>query len=191
MKIDAIKPVIGVENDEVLHPLFFVQFLKYYNFLNQRGIDFNVLVFSGLFLHLTLESYITWITRWLLENVNKRKNRRLAKIWENHFEDNASLNKKIQFFADSFLTDADVSEVKKIEEFVGRLGALRNKIVHGHEFSITRWSDGRVERTKFAELLTSKKIDDYYKDFKNCMNTISVLFKRIDMEEITSGIPSK
>jgi hypothetical protein len=191
LKIEDTKPIIGIENDEILHPVFFGQFISYYKLLERDKTNFTALVLSGLFLHLTLESYLTWVTRWLLKNVNTHKNRRLTKLWENHFEDNANLNKKVQFFADSFLTDANISEVKKIEKFVSELAALRNKIVHGHEFSITRWSDGKVEKTKLAELLTFKRIDYYYNGFKSCMGTISALLKRVDMEDITSGIPSK
>ena len=188
---DDAKPIIGVENDEILHPVFFRQFLRHYKLLRQDKTNFTALVLSGLFLHLALESYITWITRWLLKNVNRRKNRRLTRLWENHFESNANLNRKVQFFVDSFLNDTDMSEVKKIEKFIGELSALRNKIVHGHEFSVTRWSDGSVKKTKFAELLTFKKIDYYYSGFKSCMGIISVLFKEIDLEDMTSGIPSK
>ena len=191
LKIEDTKPIIGIENDEILHPVFFGQFVSYYKLLGRDKTNFTALVLSGLFLHLTLESYLTWITRWLLKNINRSKNRRLTKLWENHFEDNASLNKKVQFFADSFLTDADISEVKKIEKFVSELAALRNKIVHGHEFSITRWSNGKVEKTKLAELLTFKKIDYYYDGFKSCMSIISTLLKKVDMEDRTSGIPSR
>lgn len=191
VKLDILKPTIGVENTEILHPLFFTQFLRYYEVLKQNKTNFPALVLTGLFLHLTMESYITWTIRWLLKNINIRKNRRLTKLWENHFEDSANLNKKVQFFADSFLTDTDISEVKKIKKFVSKLGSLRNRIVHGHEFSVVRWSNGREERTKLAELLTFKKISDNYKNFKDCMNIMSTLLKKVDMEDITSGIPSK
>lgn len=191
VKQDGIKPVGGVVNTEKLHPLFFDQFLKNYRTLKQKKTDFTALVLSGLFLHLTLESYITWTVRWLLENVNRRKNRRPNKLWENHFENNANLKRKVQFFSDVFLTDADKSKVEEIKKFAGSLGFLRNKIVHGHEFSVTHWSDGKVEKTELAELLTIQKIDENYKNFKECMDIMSALIEKIDIEDMTSGIPSK
>jgi hypothetical protein len=191
MKKTTFKPVVGISDDEVLHLLFFDQFIKNYQSLVYGRKDFNALVLSGMFLHLTLESYITWINRWLLKNVNRRKNIRLLRLWEKHYENNASLNKRIQFFSNIFLTIDSAPEVKKIEELINRLGALRNSIVHGHEFSVTRWSNGKVEKTKFAELLTFQKIDEHYNDFKNCMNIIETLLKKIDIEDMTAGLPSK
>jgi len=191
MKKDNIKPVIGISDDEVLHPLFFDQFVKNYQSLGHGRKDFNALVLSGMFLHLTLESYITWIIRWLLEHVNRRKNRRMARLWKKHYENNASLNKRIQFFSFVFLTSDNLSKVEKVEKLINSLGVLRNDIVHGHEFSITRWSNGKVEKTKFAELLTPKKMDEHYREFVSCMNIIATLLKEIDIEDMTSGLPSK
>ena len=156
---------------------------------NKNNLDSIVL--SGLFLHLTLESYITWTTRWLLKNINRHKNRRLIAIWENHFENDASLNKKIKFFSDSFLTNEDKSEVKKIEKFANKLGTLRNRIVHGHEVSVIRWGNNTKVKTELAKLLTSEEIENYYNDFLDCMRIFSSLFKKIDMEDTTSGLPSK
>jgi len=191
LSIKVTRPVIGVENNERLDPVFFRQFLSRYKLLERNKTNFTALVLSGLFLHLTLESYITWIIRWLLRNVNRGKNRRVLKLWENHFEDNASLNEKAQFFADIFLTDSDMQKVRKIKKFVNELAVLRNKIVHGHEYSITRWSNRKPEKTKLAELLTFKRINDYYKGFIDCMHLISILLEKVDMEDITSGISSK
>ncbi len=191
LKMELTQPIVGVCNDEVLHPVFCGQFTSYYNLLKQDRTNFTALVLSGLFLHLALESYLTWITRWLLKNVNRRKNRKLIKIWENHFENSVNLNKKFQFFADSFLTDTDIPKVREIKNFISKLAELRNKIVHGHEFSITRWSTGKVEKTKLAELLTIEKISDYYDGFRGCMGMMPGLFKKIDMDDITPGVPSK
>jgi len=182
------KPIIGIENNDILHPFFYKEFIHYYKILEKNNKNLNAIVFSGLFLYLTMESYITWIIRWLLKNVNRSKNRRLIKVWENHFENNAYLNKKIQFFADVFLTKTDEPKIKKIEKLIFELGNLRNKIVHGHELSVTRWSDGREEKSKLAELLTFNKISSSFKEFINCMKLITILLEKIDIEELTSGI---
>jgi len=191
LKIKVPKPVIGVENTQELHPLFYRQFRRYYRTLEGKEDNFNALVLSGLFLHLTLESYITWIIRWLLEHINISKNRRLSKVWEQHFENEAFLNKKIQFFEDAFLANADKSRIKAIKKFAMKLGDLRNGIVHGHEYSTTSWSNGNIVETKLAKLVTFRTIDEYYSEFNKRMKDISLLFNRIDMAEILPGIPSK
>jgi len=190
-KEEKFKPVVGIMDEEILYLRFFSYFLKNYTLLEKNKNNLDSIILSGLFLHLTLESYITWTTRWLLKNTNRHKNRRLVAIWENHFENDANLNKKIKFFSDSFLTNNDKSEVKKIEKIANKLGNLRNRIVHGHEFSVMRWSNKTEVKTELAKLLTFREIEIYYNDFLDCMDIFSGLFGKIDMDDMTSGLPSK
>lgn len=190
-KEEKFKPVVGIMDEEILYLRFYSYFSKNYALLKKDKNNLDYIILSGLFLHLTLESYITWTTRWLLKNTNRHKNRRLVAIWENHFENDASLNKKIKFFSDSFLANEDKPEVKKIEKFANKLGNLRNKIVHGHEFSVMRWSNNTKVKTELAKLLTFKEVETYYNDFLDCMKIFSSLFRKIDMEDMTAGLPSK
>lgn len=185
------KPVMAVKDVNDLHPLFYKQFLTYYSLSKKKKNEFPSLVFSGLFLYLTLETYIIWIIRELFIYINRRKSRRMATVWENHFVGRSRLTEKIQFFADAFLDSKSELEIKKIKKLVENIGELRHKIVHGHEFSVWRWSDGKIDKSKAAELLEFKKVEESYSDFKRCINLITLLLERIDIEKTISGTTKK
>jgi len=123
--------------------------------------------------------------------VNRRKNRRLIKIWYNHFEASANLSKKVGFFRDAFLNKENNLEIKRIKEFIKNFSELRNRIIHGHQLSIILSSNGEIDKTKLAELLTFSKINNYYEEFKEYMRLFHILIKKINIEELTPGIPTK
>lgn len=186
-----IKPITGVETQEHLHPLFYKNFKKHYKLLQKDSKNFEHLVLSSLFLHLTLESYITWVTVWLLKNINRRNNRRVLNIWNSSFEESAYLSEKVEFFSNAFLSKNETSEVKKIVKKCHKIADLRNRIVHGHEFSTIRWSNGKIQKSKFAELLNYEKVKNHYDDFVECTEMFKNLFETINIQDTTQGIPSK
>ena len=189
--ISDAKPVAGIVQDELLHPVFHEQLKTYYRVLSKEKEDFTSLIFSGLLLNLFFDSYISWVSRYLVTNINRHNNRKLQRLWEEHYEKEASLIKKVQFFIYSFPINPDVSVVKSIEDFTEKLSSLRNKIVHGHEISKITWSNGAIDKTRLAELLTFDIITEYYDGLEKCMTSIATLFETIDYIDMTQGIPSK
>jgi len=188
---EKIKPILKIKREAGLDLLFYKQFSSSFKLLKKDKNNLTHLVLSGLFLYLTLENYVTYAIRWLLENVNRRKNRRLIKIWYNHFEASANLSKKVGFFRDAFLNKENNLEIKRIKEFIKNFSELRNRIIHGHQLSIILSSNGEIDKTKLTELLTFSKINNYYEEFKEYMRLFHILIKKINIEELTPGIPTK
>ena len=188
-----MKPIIGIKEGKLTHIIYWKQFRDHLSFLRKDEQNFERLILSGLFLSLVLEAYITYIIEYLLEYVNREQNRSIRRIWENNFRDSAQLNKKFAFLCDIYLKDSqNLKERKKVQIFIEkRIRPLRNKIIHAHEFSIVRWSDGKEKKSSLALELTPKEIYKLEDELIKCIQLIEAIINKLAMNEFINGSSRK
>lgn len=184
-----IKPVAGIKSHQFLQDIYWRQFKTHHNFLEKNPKNFEELLLSALFLCITFEAFINYAVEFLLENVNRQQNRGVQNFYVNNIQNSPKLKTKFDFLVDIFVADQLCLEEKKtIHAFINnKWTPLRNKIAHGSEFWILRWSDGRTEKSSLASKLSVTELDSVYSDFANCMNCLYFIFEKIDMDELISG----
>jgi hypothetical protein len=161
---------ITMKHEKPTHPIFYREFYKNYLEVEndlEAGLVKTPLILSGLFIHLTFESLITYATRIVINTAYKNKEQNIKKIWSSIFE-TEHLDKKLKFLQNSIVVDNEVNSVKfkKINKFITeRLAPLRNKIIHGHEISRTFGTEVGIANSKLLELLSEENIKGIYNEF--------------------------
>jgi hypothetical protein len=176
-KAIKLKDSITIKKERVTYITFYREFFRSFMRLN-KGQD--QLILAGLFLHLTFESLITYTIR-LFINTAYGHNKSIQELWRNIFE-TERLDKKLDFFKIALLISNNSinNDLKRIVSFYNnKLALLRNRIVHGHEVSEITTDDGRLIKSKLAEVLTNENIQELYNEFWENTELFLNLFNKV------------
>lgn len=178
---------VTIKLETPIHPIFYREFYKNYLKIEDEledGATKNHLILSGLFIHLTFESLITYTIRTVINRVYEFKEQKIKTVWYIEFE-TKKLSEKLKFLQDSIITvnNFNSKSFKQLNDFVRKLASLRNKIVHGHEISQTSGTEIETKNTELLELLSVENMKGMYKGFWENIETFLDLFKNLIIPE--------
>jgi hypothetical protein len=177
-----IKEDVMAKLETVTYFIFYKEFCK--NFVN-IATDKKSIILSGLFLHLTFESLVSYYIRLFTNMAYSHKEEEIKTLWANVFE-LGKFDKKISFLKDSLIKSdhQTLKDLNKISSFYkGRLSPFRNRVVHGHEISETTSSSGLFAKSKLAELISENNIILMHKEFLICTGLFLNLFNKAIVPE--------
>lgn len=177
-----IKEDVTAKLETVTYIIFYKEFCNNYSRIKTEK---SAIILSGLFLHLTFESLISYHIRLFIDIAYSHKEEGIKTIWTNVFE-LGKFDKKMIFLKDSLIKPdkQTIKDFNRISSFYkSKLSPFRNKVVHGHEISETTSSSGFFAKSKLAELISENNIILMHKEFLICTGLFLNLFNKAIVPE--------
>jgi len=180
-----MKPRLYIKSDYNTFELFCRKFTAVYQEMDEKmsiendamGPSSDEEILAIMYLHLILESLITFCTRNIVEQFSSAT---LRKMWKRL--EYSQLEYKLNFLED--LSNSANKTFIEVKKFANKSSGNRNLIVHGHELSETH-GPNHYSSSKLKDLLDYFDIEEYKKEFLMCiehsfqlMNEISSIHGR-------------
>lgn len=174
--------MLKVKLEYCAYAIFYKEFKKYFNLINQRDKEKSNFLLAFIFLYTTFECLITKTIRdflYITGIPHRELFNEYIKIEEN---DRVSFKNRIFWFLKK-IDDGKRTEYfrKRFKNFYPLLSRPRNKIIHGYEIS---YSGSGQSRSQLTKLLTENNIKKARQAFNVLIKDFFEIIKNFNVKNI-------